>query len=508
MSTRSGIDRSRSGSRGRTRSRARSLVSRITGRSDDQGEYIDPNDIHSPTAPPHQEVIVGENVASVDPPPNISSEGVDIGISDQVLEAFLRESAKTGTDPRTGFGSAGAAPPLPPNRESQDTMEAIKRLTDAVQVMSHDIKAVQLAQQVMKNSPQYVHQPISTMEEIPPPPFKTSGAPIVNNMRDPIHLQDTSLKKIRDLRTLLEYRYKPSKQNVTEWLRNFAKKVAIMASHIQPSVYNVLLMDNLDPASQEQLHSFLGGKCIQDWTPDALHKIVLTALGGGSTEIDRQKEFFSYHPKTDSVPPTTISKLIHRLYSLGAAANISQVQVYKKLLSVLPPVAKQELRSAISARRSFDPSYVPNTHELLELTADATESINQELMELYGKKKVIKAISAFEVEDEKEGKILGIGLTPPNPNSHDRQFYPRLDKPPPDTCTNCLQLGHKYTSCRFKINCVLCGGPHPAPVCHIYKNDTPVQKACYHCSLKGVLLHHASANCLLVKESQIEETKN
>ena len=508
--------KSRSVSRGRARSRTRSLVRRFT-RSGNEDGYVDPNELHPPSAPPQELATAsGGREEVISPPPNLST----VGMSDKVIEALHRENERLNMErsqvgpridspsnerlnmERSQVGPHVDSPALPNSpRGNDDTLTAISKLTKTMQDMAKDLREVQIAQASYQHRSNTAHSAIPTMEEILPPKLRTMGD------SEPHHLKEKELKKIRDLRALLEYRFKPSKQTVAEWLRAYAKKVAIMATNLHPSLYNVILLENLDPISQEQLHSFLGGRSIQDWTPVDLHKIVLTALGGGNSEIDRVREFYAYHPKQDAVPPTTISKLIHKLYTLGAAAGVTQLQVYKKLIHILPPTAKQEIRSAIAARRSFNPSFVPAAHELLELTGDATESINQELCELYGKKKGIKSIS-FDGSEEEELSIFGIGTYPPNPNSNDRQFYPRLDKPPPDTCSNCLQLGHKYQTCRFKINCLLCGGSHPAPVCHIYKNKTPVSKACYHCSLKGILLHHATADCLLIKESQMTDAKN
>ena len=491
-----GESRSRSGSRGR--SRTRSLVSRFT-RS--EPEYVIPNPIEAPSAPPFEQQV--QEGPEVSPPPNLRN--VSVGISDEVSRAMRKENERLNAGISQNM-QVQSPPPLP-NRSDSSTLEAIKDLTEVVKNMAVDIREVQVNQDNLRRMTLGRHNTISTMEEIPPPRLarevvKLDGSVEVQ-AEEPVHLKTASLKKIKDLRQMLEYRFKPQKQNIADWLRFFAKKVAIMATDLHPALYNIILLDNLDSASQEQLHSFLGGRSIQDWTPSELHRIVLSSLGGHSTEIDRSKDFFAYHPSTDKTPPTTMSMLIHKVYSLGVAAGASQIQLYKKLLDVLPSTAKQELRTAIAAQRSFNPSYVPQPHELLELTSGATEAINQELVEIYGKKKNIRAVTTQGIQESDDLPSFGVHSNG-DPNSNDRAFYPRLDKPPPDTCANCLQTGHRYSNCRFKVACLLCGGNHPAPICHIYKNKTPVQKACYHCSLKSVKLHHATADCLLIKEGQMQ----
>ena len=421
-------------------------------------------------------------------------------------QAHGRHSRHSGREDRHS-GSVGPTQPAD-TEHSQENMSAIVTM---IKDLTQEIASIKNSQ--LRG---VIDARLNSIESVVPPQLASTDYLFSKSKKQ--HLSSMNIRNLKDLKVILDYKFRPKVQSVCDWLRGFTSKVKVLASEIDPILYNILVVDNLNPESQEKLFNFLDGKPIDKITPMELHKIIITILGSNSTTNDRNAEFYGYTLERTNTPPT-LSSLVHKVKNLAHAANVSKEAIYHKVLSLLPFSAQQELRLFVLSQRTTDPGFIPSCHEILSILSETASGINKKLEEKYKKKGIreVKTINLDQSElDSQHDEVVAIQFSkqvplqnfskpPPknvNPNSYERQDNPR------QTCLNCLQEGHHHSNCRFNnIACVLCGGNHPSPTCQIYKGCMPCVKACHWCSLLGNKLHHASTDCLTLKESQLAEKK-
>ena len=365
----------------------------------------------------------------------------------------------------------------------------------------------------------------TNIERVDPPNFKyksISGS-LVPSGKDAM-LHNTHLRLFKDLKTVLNIKYKKN-TSISDFLRSTAKLINSVTDDLDQVTYNLLIFDSLNDEAKVLVSHYLN-KPIETLTPQELHEILIQALGSSIDPIGRKTNFYSYDPINDSSlkrEDLNLANVIHGIKILGLKASASDLDIYQKVLSCLPPSSQVELKGLVRSEQVFNPNFIPTASDILKLLRDSTMEIetffkNKKQMKL--QKRDIFALESPEPEFVQnyvlDKKNFGFNRKVEdkqkiNPNSFVRntpRLYDGRAKVKTHYCLNCLLPGHKWETCGFtKLACQLClKTTHPTPECPIYPNSTAVPTPCYYCrTQRGIKVHHPSIDCMLAKESEISE---
>lgn len=205
-----------------------------------------------------------------------------------------------------------------------------------------------------------------------------------------------------------------------------------------------------------------------------LHYILSVYLSSPKSETSRKKEFWEFKPSNKQC---RVQELLSEVGRLGAAARVSNRDIYNKIVDILPLEAQSILTQALSRHQTIhaDTNAYPDSLQMLSSLVPHLERFNEQLADKHKAKR-----------PERVNLVSG------------------------GQCVICQDERHDTSRCWFnmkgsnaqknRIICILCSGAHLGPQCEVYKGQAPTRDACPTCkSLLGRDLYHSTNACKVAK---------